>query len=1021
MKFTKLGKMFVAICAVFTFALGLIGCVTTNPSTDPTHEEKVEQATKDIATLLDKIFFSEPLLNSTTTNFELVKKNSQFSNIDINWSSSATDLIEVGTTVTDNMVQATVNRPGFDDPRVENGTVVVTLTVVASQQVDDEVVKDTKEFKFKVKAVDAPTFGSIRDIKTMILNDLKERNIALNTNDSKGAKFCMTYARVLYIWSKSMVISDGTDSMVVYGDWANKCKVGDLVMVKGNVYSYYGNIEFGSEISLDKVEEGTKLENPITKEEYKKTSEIVLNEYVNQEISVYTSLLTASQTEAKRVLNVEGLYGFSGGTYKLYAKVLKEDLGCGDKYALEDPNTGVKISIYHYATDGAEQTKEIDAFVGKYVYINCITIDRYSSNDVYRVLWDGTTPTDAPAPVLSDAQKLANAVDAIKNTNLLPSYYNGQSFSYPEVTIDGVNVNWTSSVEGLVVDGKLVIVEDGKVTLTATITCGELTEEVTLELNVLKEENVLTVAEYKAAELKTYATLKGLVSAIYARGFVLTDETGSILVYTNKAVSVKIGDYVKVRGVYGVYPEDSTCYQVGNPIAYEALEGTPSYTLAEAVEWTPEQLDAAWAQVVAGTYNFAGPLVKMTVKVSVSGNYINATLEGSTVALSFSFPLDEIKQYLTNGATLTVYAMPISYSTKTVDGAKVPGYFNFIVTSVEVNDEMVANAELNKLTVPTEATEDFELPTLEGLVWSLKEDSAVITLNGNAVTITFPETDTTVVLLATYTYKGVAYTKEFSVFVKGTVVEKPELKTEFNTTSYAEVKALVPEDGNTTTDKYYVIGFVKTITNATYGNMVIVNENGEELTIYGTYSFDGVNRFDAMAKKPVEGDVVVLYGVANNFKGTAQIKNGWLMQINDEVQKAAPTPAGSSVYNWTANDGTLVDNVLTIETEDFTIIISKNKSTSDVVNTYPQCRIYQGASVQIIAKNGKKISSVTFTDLGGKNPDSVDFSLDANSAKLSATVASNVWTLTASEGLDSMTFVTVKQMRFTSISVTFAE
>ena len=1020
MKFTKLGKMFVAICAVFTFAFGLIGCVTTNPS-EPTHAEKVEQAKKDIATLLDKIFFSEQLLNSTTSSFEVVKVNKNYPDVTIEWSSSATDLIEVGTTVTDNKVQATVNRPDFEDPRVENGAVAVTLTVVASQQVDDEVVNDKKEFKFNVQAVDAPEFGSIRDIKTIILNDLKERNIALNTNDSKGAKFCMTYARVLYIWSKSMVISDGTDSMVVYGDWSSKCTVGDLVLVKGQVYSYYGNIEFGSEISLDKVEEGTTLQNPVTKEEYKKTSEIVLNEYVNQEISVYTSLLTASQTEAKRVLNVEGLYGFSGGTYKLYAKVLKEDLGCGDKYALEDPNTGVKISIYHYATDGAEQTKVMDALVGQYVYINCITIDRYSSNDVYRVLWDGTTPTEAPAPVLSDAQKLANAVDAIKNANLLPSYYNGQEFTYPEVKIDGVNVNWTSSVEGLVVDGKLVVVEDGKVTLTATITCGELSEEVTLELNVLKEENVLTVAEYKAAELKTYATLKGLVSAVYARGFVLTDETGSILVYTNKAVSVKIGDYVKVRGVYGVYPEESTCYQVGSPIAYETLEGEPSYTLAEAVEWTPEQLDAAWAQVVAGTYNFAGPLVKMTVKVSVSGNYINATLEGSTVALSFSFPLDEVKQYLTNEATVTVYAMPISYSTKTVDGAKVPGYFNFIITNVELNDETVANAELNKLTVPAEATEDFELPTLEGLVWSLKEDSAVITLNGNAVTLTFPETDTTVVLVATYTYKGVAYTKEFSVFVKGTVVEKPELKTEFETTSFAGIEALVPNADDTTTEKYYVIGFVKSITNATYGNMVITDENGKELTIYGTYSFDGSARFDAMDKKPVEGDVVVLYGVANNFKGTAQIKNGWLMQINDEVQKAAPTPAGSSVYTWAANDGTLVDNVLTIETEDFTMIISKNKSTNDVVNTYAQCRIYQGASVQIIAKNGKKISSVSFTDLGGKNPESVDFSLDANSAKLSAAVASNVWTLTASEGLDSMTFVTVKQMRFTSITVTFAE
>jgi len=40
-----------------------------------------------------------------------------------------------------------------------------------------------------------------------------------------------------------------------------------------------------------------------------------------------------------------------------------------------------------------------------------------------------------------------------------------------------------------------------------------------------------------------------------------------------------------------------------------------------------------------------------------------------------------------------------------------------------------------------------------------------------------------------------------------------------------------------------------------------------------------------MTKKPVEGDVVVLYGIASNFKGTAQIKDGRLLQLNKEVYK----------------------------------------------------------------------------------------------------------------------------------------
>ena len=87
------------------------------------------------------------------------------------------------------------------------------------------------------------------------------------------------------------------------------------------------------------------------------------------------------------------------------------------------------------------------------------------------------------------------------------------------------------------------------------------------------------------------------------------------------------------------------------------------------------------------------------------------------------------------------------------------------------------------------------------------------------------------------------------------------------------------DSGATTSSKYYVIGEVESIANTTYGNMTIVDENGDDLYIYGTYDADGTNRFDAMADQPEVGQTVKLYGVIGNYNGTNQMKNAWIIEV----------------------------------------------------------------------------------------------------------------------------------------------
>ena len=83
-----------------------------------------------------------------------------------------------------------------------------------------------------------------------------------------------------------------------------------------------------------------------------------------------------------------------------------------------------------------------------------------------------------------------------------------------------------------------------------------------------------------------------------------------------------------------------------------------------------------------------------------------------------------------------------------------------------------------------------------------------------------------------------------------------------------------------TADKYYVTGIVISLNSTTHGNPYIQDAEGNQLYIYGIYSYDGKIRFDALSTKPTVGDEITVYGVIGTYNGeTAQMKSGWLDEI----------------------------------------------------------------------------------------------------------------------------------------------
>ena len=127
------------------------------------------------------------------------------------------------------------------------------------------------------------------------------------------------------------------------------------------------------------------------------------------------------------------------------------------------------------------------------------------------------------------------------------------------------------------------------------------------------------------------------------------------------------------------------------------------------------------------------------------------------------------------------------------------------------------------------------------------------------------------------------------VWVKVEAVTPDEPAT--GTTTIADAIAIgsAKEHDTYTEEKYTITATVKDVYNTTYGNMHIVDANGNELTVYGTYSADGSVRYDAMDSKPVAGDTITVYGVLGQYNGTPQMKNAWVVSFTHEHKYADAT------------------------------------------------------------------------------------------------------------------------------------
>jgi len=228
----------------------------------------------------------------------------------------------------------------------------------------------------------------------------------------------------------------------------------------------------------------------------------------------------------------------------------------------------------------------------------------------------------------------------------------------------------------------------------------------------------------------------------------------------------------------------------------------------------------------------------------------------------------------------------------------------------------------------------------------------------------------------------------------------------------------------TTPIKYQLSGTVTEIKNSSYGNLYIQDASGNQFYIYGLYDAIGNLRFDAMETKPVVGDYITVYGALSQYNGSAQMKNGWLLDISVPTVEPGPdpeVPANTTVSvsmgdyaaanGWT--NGTMYSTV--VMDENITVTATGGSNTGKYYTSGTNWRIYQSEnpSVTVAAAEGN-IVSVKITYL---SQNTGCLTLNGNTVDSGSVVEVNAPSVTFSVGNTGS--ATNGQARITAIEVTY--
>ena len=264
---------------------------------------------------------------------------------------------------------------------------------------------------------------------------------------------------------------------------------------------------------------------------------------------------------------------------------------------------------------------------------------------------------------------------------------------------------------------------DATISYARAIVCGvKLTDEPIdgegggTEVPTPGPEGTVTIAEAIAAADNTAITIENAtVVGVYARGVLVEDATGKLLVYAGSAVSAKVGDVVKVEGSMATY---GGLRQVGTPTV--TVTGTTSYSYPTATVMDGAAMDAYLSNPEIKYVEYTGTL-------AISGYYYNVTVDGAATAVgSLAYVIEGTVDASLDGQEIVVKGWTIGFS-----GGK---YVNTMITSVAAADGGTTEPTPEPEPEPTPGDEDVVVLTMADYFSAAEE---IVNTDGTAKSYKF--------------------------------------------------------------------------------------------------------------------------------------------------------------------------------------------------------------------------------------------------------------------------------------------
>ena len=208
------------------------------------------------------------------------------------------------------------------------------------------------------------------------------------------------------------------------------------------------------------------------------------------------------------------------------------------------------------------------------------------------------------------------------------------------------------------------------------------------------------------------------MAAVSTQGPVVVDASGSVFAYQPTGNSaLKVGDQVTMDATIDSY---NYGFQVKRNTEV-TVKGTQTVTYPAAKTWTGTEVDQFVADVMASGAAPISPVYsKFTGKVKVDGNYINISLDGTTVQLSPYGASDAVKAALTDGATVTLEGYVVAIASK-------GKFLNIIVTKVgNTGFNTLAAAAASRAVVTVPSVNENAIYKFDGSEWAAAPSTVIL-------------------------------------------------------------------------------------------------------------------------------------------------------------------------------------------------------------------------------------------------------------------------------------------------------